>query len=271
MREIARQTGGRILKSDLLPITTGHPLCCFCANFLREPDGRITSMMTQAQREDGLACCDDAGLTGCCDGATLASGCDDAASAGCCDGAILSSGCDDAALAGCCDGATLSSGCDDAALAGCCDDRATMGDFDESSCDCCASALDPLEIVRRDRDFVLNKWTVGEAFSGKEVLVPTEEAFFGKEDSVIAGDGVPGADASCSDLKDSGRAASDVMNLDEALLWFRGNMFTISGMAFMDRSNLDAERLKRCRVQYFTPDERLIPFCAYNTMYRGNL
>jgi uncharacterized radical SAM superfamily Fe-S cluster-containing enzyme len=58
------------------------------------------------------------------------------------------------------------------------------------------------------------------------------------------------------------------MSFDEALSWFQNNMFTISGMAFMDRSNLDAERLKRCRVQYFTPDERLIPFCAYNTLYR---
>jgi uncharacterized radical SAM superfamily Fe-S cluster-containing enzyme len=48
---------------------------------------------------------------------------------------------------------------------------------------------------------------------------------------------------------------------------FRNNMFTVSGMAFMDETNLDAERLRRCRVQVFTPDGRLVPFCGY---YSGN-
>jgi uncharacterized radical SAM superfamily Fe-S cluster-containing enzyme len=43
-------------------------------------------------------------------------------------------------------------------------------------------------------------------------------------------------------------------------------MFTISGMAFMDATNLDAERLRRCRVQVFTEDGRLVPFCGYYTM-----
>ncbi|MDR0596513.1 MAG: radical SAM protein [Clostridiales Family XIII bacterium] len=167
MNEIERQTGGRLRASDLLPITTGHPLCCFCANFMREPSGRLASMMSKAQREGGAACCDE-----------MASG-------------------------------------------------------SEAAC-CCPSAPDPLEIVRRDRDFVLNKWSA-----------PNEAA-------------PPPAPAD----------AAGIMSFDEALSWFQNNMFTISGMAFMDRSNLDAERLKRCRVQYFTPDEKLIPFCAYNTMYR---
>ena len=45
-------------------------------------------------------------------------------------------------------------------------------------------------------------------------------------------------------------------------------MFTVSGMAFMDLSNLDAERLKRCRVVQLTDDDRLIPFCAYSSIYR---
>ena len=36
----------------------------------------------------------------------------------------------------------------------------------------------------------------------------------------------------------------------------------------MDLSNLDAERLKRCRVVQLTDDDRLIPFCAYNSIYR---
>ncbi|MDR2164035.1 MAG: radical SAM protein, partial [Clostridiales Family XIII bacterium] len=60
MSEIERQTGGRIKKTDLLPITTGHPLCCFCANFLRERDGALTSTATDVQREEGMACCEGA-------------------------------------------------------------------------------------------------------------------------------------------------------------------------------------------------------------------
>jgi len=57
------------------------------------------------------------------------------------------------------------------------------------------------------------------------------------------------------------------MSFDEAIAMFKNNMFTVSGMAFMDETNLDAERLRRCRVQVFSPDERLIPFCGYYTMY----
>jgi uncharacterized radical SAM superfamily Fe-S cluster-containing enzyme len=31
----------------------------------------------------------------------------------------------------------------------------------------------------------------------------------------------------------------------------------------MDATNLDAERLRRCRVQVFADGERLVPFCGY--------
>jgi uncharacterized radical SAM superfamily Fe-S cluster-containing enzyme len=191
MDEIERQTGGRLKKADLLPITTGHPLCCFCANYLREPDGSLKSMASSAQREGGMACCDEA------------------------------------------NGSAVDASC--------------RG----------APAPDPLEIIRRDRDFVLNKWTVGaRSPSGRETAQsgePSAEIANGAHDA-------NGPDAAQTDV---------IMSFDEALDWFRGNMFTLSGMAFMDRSNLDAERLKRCRVHYYTPDDRLIPFCAYNAMYRG--
>jgi uncharacterized radical SAM superfamily Fe-S cluster-containing enzyme len=189
MDEIERQTDGRIKKSDLVPITTGHPLCCFCANFLRERDGTLTSMMSAQQKENGASCCDATPPPGSHAQEPTAPDC------------------------------------------------------------CCAPAPDPLEIVRRDRDFVLNKWTVGVP-AAKQVGVPDKNP-----------DGAPPAP----------KDPDAPMSLEEALEWFRGNMFTISGMAFMDRSNLDAERLKRCRVQYYTPDDRLIPFCAYNTLYRGAL
>jgi len=141
MDEIEKQTGGRIKKSDLAPITTGHPLCCFCAAFMKERDGGLRPLSS------GGSCCE---------------------------------------------------------------------------------ISDPLEIVRRDRDFVLNKW---------DVIDP--------EEKTLPADG------------------GTALSFDEALALFKSNMFTISGMAFMDETNLDAERLRRCRVQVLSPDERLVPFCAY--------
>ena len=62
--------------------------------------------------------------------------------------------------------------------------------------------------------------------------------------------------------------AAEPVDLDEFITYYKSNMFTVSGMAFMDLSNLDAERLKRCRVVQLTDDDRLIPFCAYNSIYR---
>ena len=139
MDEIEKQTGGRIKKADLAPISTGHPLCCFCAAYMKERNGDLRP---------------------------------------------------------------LSSG------GSCCESR------------------DPLEIIRRDRDFVLNKWEVA-----------------------------------CCDSEPE--TENNVLSLDDALAMFKNNIFTISGMAFMDETNLDTERLKRCRVQVFSRDERLVPFCAY--------
>jgi uncharacterized radical SAM superfamily Fe-S cluster-containing enzyme len=141
MEEIEKQTGERIVKADLAPISTGHPLCCFCAAFMKEKDGGVRPL--------------------------------------------------------------------------------------SSGGSCCGSEQEPLEIIRRDRDFVLNKWNIS-APDNFSPFVP-----------------------------------ADAMNFDEAIAMFKNNMFTISGMAFMDETNLDAERLRRCRVQVFSPDERLIPFCGY--------
>lgn len=40
--------------------------------------------------------------------------------------------------------------------------------------------------------------------------------------------------------------------------------FSISGMAFQDVWNLDLERLRDCCIHVMSPDNKLIPFCAYN-------
>ena len=99
---------------------------------------------------------------------------------------------------------------------------------------CCGTAS-LMEQMAKHRDQVLYKWNIdsgtasGSASSQSRALLPDFDSF--------------------------------IADLQQGL-------FTISAMAFMDRSNLDAERLKRCRVQQFTEDGRLIPFCAYNSLYR---
>ncbi len=102
----------------------------------------------------------------------------------------------------------------------------------------CCEGPDDLEIIEKDRDYVWNKW---------EMAPPTEEG--------CCCGGQPKED--------------EIMDLDAFLQYYKRNTFTLTGMAFQDISNLDAERLKRCRVVQLTDDGRLIPFCAYNSIYRG--
>jgi len=114
--------------------------------------------------------------------------------------------------------------------------------------DCCGGACgggsaDSLEIIKKDRDYVLNKWDLPEP----EKIRPGEKE---KKDG--------------SDVLD----ISGPVDMDEFIKYYRRNTFTVTGMAFMDNMDLDAERLKRCRVQQLTEDDRLIPFCAYNSIYR---
>jgi Predicted Fe-S oxidoreductases len=163
MDDIEKQTGGRLKKADLAPISTGHPLCCFCAAYIKEKNGNLKPM--------------------------------------------------------------------------------------SSGGSCCGPALDdPLEIIKRDRDFVMNKWDVADQADATCDCCCGEPA-------------EPVCDC-CSEPEEN-----EVLSLDDAIAMFKNNMFTISGMAFMDETNLDSERLKRCRVTVFSPDERLIPFCGYYTVY----
>jgi len=115
--------------------------------------------------------------------------------------------------------------------------RCTMSESrKQQGVSCCdASAVNKLDIISKDRDFVLNKWEVsGEA---------------------------------CSDWSQY-KSSKEIINLIDFLKYYRQNSFTVTGMAFMDLMNLDAERVKRCRVQVLSPDNKLIPFCAYNSIYR---
>ena len=108
------------------------------------------------------------------------------------------------------------------------------------SCCCDMTQADQLEVIKKDRDYVLNKW---------DVKVPEETC------------------CCCCDQPQVG-SSEEITDIDEFLSYYRRNTFTVTGMAFQDITNLDAERLKRCRVVQLTDDNRLVPFCAYNTIYR---
>ncbi len=110
----------------------------------------------------------------------------------------------------------------------------------ESKKGCCTPA-NSISVIKKDRDFVLNKWELMDLDSN----------------------------CSCTEMsKGKSCCETEEMDFDSFLMQAKGNMFSVSSMAFQDESNLDAERLKRCRVQVLSPDNRLIPFCAYNSIYR---
>lgn len=143
--------------------------------------------------------------------------------------------------------------CDAAAGTQCCGEQ-DAGDM--VSC-CSMTKADELEVIKKDRDYVLNKW---------EIVPPEEECCCESKDSVPQPDCCCGCEDSAPEEECC--CESEVMDIDEFLRYYRQNTFTVTGMAFQDITNLDAERVKRCRVQQLSADNRLIPFCAYNTIYR---
>lgn len=58
--------------------------------------------------------------------------------------------------------------------------------------------------------------------------------------------------------------AGNLDNLDEFLDRVNTYKLAISGMAFQDAWTLDLDRLKQCYIHVIGPNNRLIPFCAYN-------
>ncbi|MCG8485371.1 MAG: radical SAM protein, partial [Clostridia bacterium] len=114
----------------------------------------------------------------------------------------------------------------------------------KASASCC-NAASPVDIMKKNRDYVLNKWNLQQEYD--DTCCETQSI---EEHSA----------ASCCE--------SEIMTFDQFIAEMKNSMFTVSGMAFQDISNLDAQRLKRCRVQVLSPDNRLIPFCAYNSLYR---
>lgn len=119
----------------------------------------------------------------------------------------------------------------------CCE---TVSCCESETSDCCctqqADDIDELAIIRKDRDYVLDKWEITESVDEEGACMYS--------------------------------SSDEIVDLDEFLKYCRRNTFTVTGMAFQDVMNLDSERLKRCRVQVLSDDNRLIPFCAYNSIYR---
>ena len=181
LHEIENQCPG-FHYEDFCPIATGHTLCCFYSTYLKEKDG-IKCMVSKAEKEAGISCCDT------------------------------------------------------------------------QQASCCCGEADPLEIIKKDRDFVLNKWDL-----------PEEPESGGQGCCCSCGtdDPAAGEAESCC----CGEDGEAIMDLDQFLTYYKQNTFTVTGMAFQDSSNLDAERLKRCRVQVLYQDNRLVPFCGYNSIYR---
>ena len=58
---------------------------------------------------------------------------------------------------------------------------------------------------------------------------------------------------------------------DSFLARAKTHLFAVSGMAFQDAWTFDIERVRDCYIMVVSPDNRLIPFCAYNlTNSSGN-
>ena len=248
---------------DFCPIATGHTLCCFYSTYTKERDGSIRCALTADQKSSGVSCCD-------------AGGSYDVGESCCCG-----------------------------------DDTAHTVKGSGISC-CDMTTADKLEVIKKDRDYVLNKWEIAAPEDEESCCCSQTET----EGSCCAGSSpekeccseAPGSTACCCESEQTeescccteeiqepaccsetsgnsvcccgaeepadadvcccGTQEDEIMDIDEFLRYYRRNTFTVTGMAFQDTTNLDAERVKRCRVQVLSPDNRLIPFCAYNSIYR---
>lgn len=57
---------------------------------------------------------------------------------------------------------------------------------------------------------------------------------------------------------------TDGLDAFDAFLASRERTLGISGMAFQDAWTFDVERVRQCHIHIMAPDNRVIPFCAYN-------
>ena len=77
-------------------------------------------------------------------------------------------------------------------------------------------------------------------------------------------------------LKEKAFASDIISNLlkrgdYESLANLMDDVIMLGMIHFMDPWNLDLERLRSCDIHYGSPDGRIIPFCAYNNIYRSEV
>lgn len=105
---------------------------------------------------------------------------------------------------------------------------------------CCSPPVNAQEAVQKSRAFVARQW-----------VAPEDGSHNG-----FCGCAKGGEDLSIGVI--------NTESLDIFLNQARYYTLAISGMAFQDAWTLDLERLRDCKVHVFSPDNKLIPFCAYN-------
>ena len=120
------------------------------------------------------------------------------------------------------------------------------------------------------------------SFSGNFVLMPDGELKSWRKEAnscccspQVAADGAKksqffvarkwsaSADNDVADKTDCG-SFMKVDSLDAFLERVEKFSLCVSGMAFQDAWNIDLERLRECFIHVVSPDNRIIPFCAFN-------
>lgn len=125
---------------------------------------------------------------------------------------------------------------------------------------CCTSS-------KQSRDFVARRWSVAPLLQQKQDMYSSNHTQAEKSCCCLEENHVQG----------SNEAAQPSL-FDVFLERIENYTLAVSGMLFQDAWNLDLERLQSCYLCEFSPDKRIVPFCAYNltnangeTLYRGKL
>lgn len=277
LRELEKQSPA-FSRKDFSPIATGHTLCCFYSTYLKEGKDRVKCLVSQKSREEGISCCDAAGA-GCCEPDPLEIIRKDRdyvlnkwdlpeEPESCCCGASAP---ETDSRSCCCEVEPAAPSCccgePEPAETQCCTENRAAENTE--SCCCASSEGEAASAVQTGESCCCGETSEPETESAGccEAEPAASSCCCGAEDSREESCG-------CEPEKESescccGAETDEPMDLDEFLTYYKRNTFTVTGMAFQDAVNLDAERLKRCRVQVMTEDNRLVPFCGYNSIYRG--
>lgn len=143
----------------------------------------------------------------------------------------------------------------------------------ESTGCCCTSS-------KQSREFVAKRWSVAPVLAAetsaccKEAVQPTESA-------CCCGETIPPTETTCcgetQKTEATGCCSQPERSLFDVFLERMENYtLAVSGMLFQDAWNFDLERVRSCYLCEFSPQKKIVPFCAYNlssvsgeTLHRG--